>query len=62
MSEDTGQTTAEPLDAPVIQHRIPAAGADPLILAGVNDGHLKSLARLGDCRKLSSAARRWRNA
>ncbi|MGW8283762.1 MAG: PhoH family protein [Gemmatimonadota bacterium] len=50
MSEQPEQTTAEPLDAPVIQHRIPAAGADPLILAGVNDGHLKSLARLGDCR------------
>ena len=49
MSEETGQTSAA-VDAPVIQHRIPAAGADPLILAGVNDGHLKTLARLGDCR------------
>lgn len=50
MSEETTQTSTEALDAPVIQHRIPAAGADPLILAGVNDGHLKTLARLGDCR------------
>lgn len=50
MPEDTEQTTVEAHDAPVIQHRIPAAGADSLILVGVNDGHLKTLARLGDCR------------
>ena len=50
MPEDTGQTPVETVDVPVIQHRIPAAGADALILAGVNDGHLKTLARLGDCR------------
>ncbi len=50
MHDDAAPTAPETLDAPVIQHRIPAAGADPLILAGVNDGHLKTLARLGDCR------------
>ena len=38
------------LDAPVIQHRLSAEGADQLLLAGVNDVHLKALARLGDLR------------
>jgi phosphate starvation-inducible PhoH-like protein len=50
MQDDIERDVSAALDAPVIQHRIPAAGADPLILAGVNDSHLKSLARLGDCR------------
>jgi phosphate starvation-inducible PhoH-like protein len=34
----------------VIQHRLSTAGADELLLAGVNDDHLKILSRLGDCR------------
>jgi len=38
------------MDAPVIQHRLSADGADELLLAGVNDVHLKALARLGDLR------------
>jgi phosphate starvation-inducible PhoH-like protein len=38
------------MEAPVIQHRLSADGADELLLAGVNDGHLKVLSRLGDCR------------
>ena len=38
------------IEAPVVQHRLPAEGADELLLSGVNDGHLKALARLGDCR------------
>jgi phosphate starvation-inducible PhoH-like protein len=38
------------VDAPVIQHRLSADGADELLLAGVNDVHLKALARLGDLR------------
>jgi phosphate starvation-inducible PhoH-like protein len=38
------------VDAPVIQHRLSAEGADELLLAGVNDTHLKALARLGDLR------------
>jgi hypothetical protein len=28
-----------------VQHRIPAEGADYLLLAGVNDAHLQELAR-----------------
>ncbi|MDT8435531.1 MAG: PhoH family protein [Gemmatimonadota bacterium] len=48
--EETNVLSEAPLEAPVIQHRLPAAGADPLLLAGVNDAHLKTLARLGDCR------------
>jgi phosphate starvation-inducible PhoH-like protein len=50
MSDEIDATGQGALDVPMIQHRIPAAGADPLLLAGVNDGHLKSLARTGDCR------------
>ncbi len=50
MPEDAGPLSQDALEAPVVQQRIPAAGADPLLLAGVNDGHLKSLARLADCR------------
>ena len=38
------------VDAPVIQHRLSADGADELLLAGVNDSHLKTLSRLGDLR------------
>lgn len=34
----------------MIQHRLSAEGADELLLAGVNDVHLKALARLGDLR------------
>lgn len=41
---------AESVDAPVIQHRLSAEGADELLLAGVNDSHLKALSRLGDLR------------
>ncbi|MGI9038849.1 MAG: PhoH family protein [Gemmatimonadota bacterium] len=33
-----------------VQHEVPADGADELLLAGVNDAHLKSLARLADVR------------
>jgi phosphate starvation-inducible protein PhoH and related proteins len=33
-----------------IQHRIPAEGADPLLLAGVNDANLLELARVSGCR------------
>ncbi len=40
----------EAVDAPVIQHRLSAEGTDELLLAGVNDVHLKALARLGDLR------------
>jgi phosphate starvation-inducible PhoH-like protein len=42
--------TPESVEAPVIQHRLAADGADELLLAGVNDSHLKALARLGDLR------------
>jgi phosphate starvation-inducible PhoH-like protein len=38
------------LEAPVVQQRLPAEGADELLLAGVNDCHLKALARIADCR------------
>jgi phosphate starvation-inducible PhoH-like protein len=34
----------------IVQHRIPAEGADQLILAGVNDANLQELARLCGCR------------
>ncbi|HSM05865.1 MAG TPA: PhoH family protein [Longimicrobiales bacterium] len=47
---ETGGVRDESVDAPVIQHRLPAEGADELLLAGVNDSHLKALARLGDLR------------
>lgn len=33
-----------------IQHRLSVEGADPLLLAGVNDSHLQELARLCGCR------------
>ena len=33
-----------------VQHRIPAEGADPLSLSGVNDAHLTELGRLGGLR------------
>jgi phosphate starvation-inducible PhoH-like protein len=33
-----------------VQHEVPADGADELLLAGVNDAHLKILARLADVR------------
>ena len=44
---DTGAVSSGSVDAPVIQHRLSADGADELLLAGVNDVHLKALARLG---------------
>lgn len=34
----------------IVQHRIPAEGADQMILAGVNDQHLQELARVCGCR------------
>jgi len=49
MSEP-GAAGSDSLDAPVIQHRLAADGADELLLAGVNDVHLKALARLADLR------------
>ncbi|MGH7477102.1 MAG: PhoH family protein [Longimicrobiales bacterium] len=33
-----------------VQHRLPAEGADYLLLAGVNDAHLQELARISGCR------------
>lgn len=33
-----------------VQHRLSAEGADPLLLAGVNDSHLQELARTCGCR------------
>ena len=33
-----------------VQHRISAEGADPLLLAGVNDNHLLELSRVCGCR------------
>lgn len=50
MSEAETRRDVSSVDAPVIQHRLPAEGADELLLAGVNDSHLKALARLGDLR------------
>ncbi|MCL7972894.1 MAG: PhoH family protein [marine benthic group bacterium] len=47
---DARPPEGEALDAPVIQHRLSAEGTDELLLAGVNDVHLKALARLGDLR------------
>ncbi|MDH3298197.1 MAG: PhoH family protein [Gemmatimonadota bacterium] len=35
---------------PTIQREVPADGADELLLAGVNDAHLKTLSRLADLR------------
>jgi phosphate starvation-inducible protein PhoH and related proteins len=34
----------------ILQHRISVEGADPLLLAGVNDAHLMALSRLCGCR------------
>ncbi len=34
----------------IVQHRIPAEGADQLLLAGVNDANLQELARVCGCR------------
>ena len=34
----------------VVEHRLPAEGADYLLLAGVNDANLQELARLSGCR------------
>jgi phosphate starvation-inducible PhoH-like protein len=36
--------------AQTVQHRLPAEGADQLILAGVNDANLQELARICGCR------------
>ena len=47
---EPGASSSDSLDAPVIQHRLSAEGADELLLAGVNDVHVKALARLGDLR------------
>src|SRR5512146_3276550 len=33
-----------------VEHRLPAEGADYLLLAGVNDANLQELARLSGCR------------
>ncbi|HKJ93100.1 MAG TPA: PhoH family protein [Longimicrobiales bacterium] len=38
------------MDSTVIQHRLPAEGADYLLLAGVNDANLQELARRSGCR------------
>jgi len=40
----------ERVDSTVIQHRLPAEGADYLLLAGVNDANLQELARRSGCR------------
>jgi phosphate starvation-inducible protein PhoH and related proteins len=37
-------------DSTTVEHRLPAEGADYLLLAGVNDAHLQELARLSACR------------
>jgi phosphate starvation-inducible PhoH-like protein len=37
-------------EAANVQHEVPADGADELLLAGVNDVHLKTLAKLADLR------------
>ncbi|TFG62503.1 MAG: hypothetical protein E4H28_07565, partial [Gemmatimonadales bacterium] len=38
------------VDGATIRREVPADGADELILAGVNDAHLKTLAKLADLR------------
>ncbi|MEJ2187654.1 MAG: PhoH family protein [Gemmatimonadota bacterium] len=38
------------MESTVIQHRLPAEGADYLLLAGVNDANLQELARRSGCR------------
>ncbi|MEJ2217235.1 MAG: PhoH family protein [Gemmatimonadota bacterium] len=40
----------ERVESTVIQHRLPAEGADYLLLAGVNDANLQELARRSGCR------------
>ncbi|MEJ2679106.1 MAG: PhoH family protein [Gemmatimonadota bacterium] len=40
----------ERVESTVIQHRLPAEGADFLLLAGVNDANLQELARRSGCR------------
>ncbi|MFQ5746036.1 MAG: PhoH family protein [Gemmatimonadota bacterium] len=42
--------TRSSTDEPAVQHRLPAEGADALLLAGVNDTLLKTLSRIGGCR------------
>ncbi len=42
--------TSEPASNGTIQHRLSTEGADPLLLAGVNDSHLLELARIGGLR------------
>ena len=37
-------------EATTVQREVPAEGADELLLAGVNDEHLKTLSRLADLR------------
>lgn len=41
---------AEEVEGTFIQHRLPAEGADYLLLAGVNDANLQELAQLCGCR------------
>ncbi|MBI4540023.1 MAG: PhoH family protein [Gemmatimonadetes bacterium] len=36
----------------IVEHRLSAEGADPLLLAGVNDANVQELARLGGCRAI----------
>jgi len=38
------------MDVSMVEHRLPAEGADFLLLAGVNDAHLQELARLSGAR------------
>jgi len=47
---DARAAGSDSMDTPVIQHRLAADGSDELLLAGVNDSHLKALARLGELR------------
>ncbi len=41
--------TSEETSPEVVEHRLSAEGADQLLLAGVNDAHLETVARLFDC-------------
>ena len=41
--------TSEETSGEVVEHRLSAEGADQLLLAGVNDAHLETVARLFDC-------------
>ncbi len=38
------------MDSTIVEHRLPAEGADYLLLAGVNDANLQELARASGCR------------